>query len=97
MAVTDHNGCFVHCLLVGLRWSELQCNPVFSGNFTPSGHTVKVTTLNKVARMDGFTFVVRNVEQDDVMSERLKKKTKTKTPSVCGAGEINVQIYFLFS
>lgn len=90
MAVTDHNGFFVHCLLVGLRWSELQCNPVFSGNFTPSGHTVKVTTLNKVARMDGFTFVVRNVEQDDV------KKTNKKN-CVCGAGEINVQIYFSFS
>lgn len=77
MAVTDHNGFFVHCLLVGLRWSELQCNPVFSGNFTPSGHTVKVTTLSKVARIDGFTFVVRNVEQDDV------KKTKTKKNSFC--------------
>ncbi|XP_029378510.1 hepatocyte growth factor receptor isoform X2 [Echeneis naucrates] len=39
------------------RWTELQCSPVFSGNFTPSGHTVKVTTGNKVAKMEGFTFV----------------------------------------
>ncbi|XP_058501925.1 hepatocyte growth factor receptor [Solea solea] len=41
------------------RWTEMQCYPVFTGNFTPSGHTVKVitATLNKVAKMDGFTFV----------------------------------------
>ncbi|GLD53700.1 hepatocyte growth factor receptor, partial [Lates japonicus] len=39
------------------RWTEIQCSPVFSGNFTPSGHTVKVTTGNKVAKMEGFTFV----------------------------------------
>uniref|UniRef100_A0A665VE10 Hepatocyte growth factor receptor n=1 Tax=Echeneis naucrates TaxID=173247 RepID=A0A665VE10_ECHNA len=32
-------------------------NRLFSGNFTPSGHTVKVTTGNKVAKMEGFTFV----------------------------------------
>lgn len=44
------------------RWTEIQCTPGFSGNFTPSGHTVKVTTGNKVARMEGFTFVVRNVK-----------------------------------
>lgn len=41
------------------RWTEIQCSPVFVGNFTPSGNTVKVTSSHKVARMDGFTFVVR--------------------------------------
>ncbi|XP_051238147.1 hepatocyte growth factor receptor isoform X2 [Dicentrarchus labrax] len=39
------------------RWTEIQCSPVFSGNFTPSGHTVKVTSGHKVAKMEGFTFV----------------------------------------
>ncbi|XP_074489762.1 hepatocyte growth factor receptor isoform X1 [Sebastes fasciatus] len=39
------------------RWTELQCSPMFSGNFTPSGHTVKVTSGHKVATMEGFTFV----------------------------------------
>uniref|UniRef100_A0A7N8YBD4 Hepatocyte growth factor receptor n=1 Tax=Mastacembelus armatus TaxID=205130 RepID=A0A7N8YBD4_9TELE len=39
------------------RWTEIQCSPVFSGNFTPSGHTVKVTTGHKVAKVEGFTFV----------------------------------------
>ncbi|TNN32355.1 Hepatocyte growth factor receptor [Liparis tanakae] len=39
------------------RWTEMQCSPVFSGNFTPSGHTVKVTSSGKVATMEGFTFV----------------------------------------
>ncbi|XP_032378784.1 hepatocyte growth factor receptor [Etheostoma spectabile] len=38
-------------------WTEMQCSPVFSGNFTPSGHTVKVTSGHKVATMEGFTFV----------------------------------------
>ncbi|XP_075993283.1 hepatocyte growth factor receptor [Genypterus blacodes] len=38
-------------------WTELQCSPVFNGNFTPSGHTVKVTSGGKVAKMDGFSFV----------------------------------------
>lgn len=42
------------------RWTELQCSPVSNGNFTPSGHTVKVTSGGKVAKMDGFSFVVRN-------------------------------------
>lgn len=32
---------------------------MFAGNFTPSGHTVKVTSGHKVAKMEGFTFVVR--------------------------------------
>lgn len=41
------------------RWTEIQCSPVLSGNFTPSGHTVKVTSGQKVAKMEGFTFVVR--------------------------------------
>lgn len=41
------------------RWTEIQCSPVFSGNFTPSGHTVKVTSGHKVAKIEGFTFVVR--------------------------------------
>ncbi|CAJ1056095.1 hepatocyte growth factor receptor [Xyrichtys novacula] len=39
------------------RWTEMQCSPVFSGNFTPSGHTVKVTSGHKVAKMEGFSFV----------------------------------------
>ncbi|XP_037538990.1 hepatocyte growth factor receptor [Nematolebias whitei] len=39
------------------RWTEMQCFPVFNGNFTPSGHTVKVTSGHKVAKMDGFKFV----------------------------------------
>lgn len=45
----------------GFRWTEIQCFPVFSGNFTPSGHTVKVTSGHKVAKMEGFTFVVRTL------------------------------------
>ncbi|KAL7402401.1 hypothetical protein ABVT39_014453 [Epinephelus coioides] len=39
------------------RWTEMQCSPVFSGNFTPSGHTVKVTSGHKVSKMEGFSFV----------------------------------------
>ncbi|KAK2842710.1 hypothetical protein Q5P01_012910 [Channa striata] len=39
------------------RWTEMQCSPVFNGNFTPSGQTVKVTSGHKVAKMEGFTFV----------------------------------------
>ncbi|XP_068595383.1 hepatocyte growth factor receptor [Brachionichthys hirsutus] len=39
------------------RWTEMQCSPVFSGNFTPSGHTVKVTSNHKVTKTEGFTFV----------------------------------------
>lgn len=39
------------------RWTEMQCSPAFSGNFTPSGHTVKVTSGQKVAKLEGFTFV----------------------------------------
>uniref|UniRef100_A0A3Q1FLZ0 Hepatocyte growth factor receptor n=1 Tax=Acanthochromis polyacanthus TaxID=80966 RepID=A0A3Q1FLZ0_9TELE len=39
------------------RWTEIQCSPVFIGNFTPSGHTVKVTSGNKVAKMEGFSCV----------------------------------------
>lgn len=39
------------------RWTELQCSPVFNGNFTLAGHAVKVTSGNKVVKMDGFTFV----------------------------------------
>nr|XP_046249506.1 hepatocyte growth factor receptor isoform X2 [Scatophagus argus] len=39
------------------KWTEMQCSPVFSGNFTPSGHTVKVTSGHKVAEKEGFTFV----------------------------------------
>lgn len=40
----------------------MQCSPVFSGNFTPSGRTVKVTSGYKAAKIDsGFTFVVRIV------------------------------------
>ncbi|KAK1887471.1 Hepatocyte growth factor receptor, partial [Dissostichus eleginoides] len=53
------------CVVGGFvfRWTEMQCSPVFSGNFTPSGHTVKVTSGNMVATMEGFTFV------DPVISE----------------------------
>ncbi|XP_068459154.1 hepatocyte growth factor receptor [Clinocottus analis] len=39
------------------RWTELQCSPVFTGNFTPSGHAVKVTSGHKVATMEGFALV----------------------------------------
>ncbi|KAM4734033.1 hepatocyte growth factor receptor isoform 3-T3 [Anableps anableps] len=39
------------------RWTELQCSPVFSGNFTPSGHSVKVTSGHKVSKLEGFKFV----------------------------------------
>ncbi|XP_027139100.1 hepatocyte growth factor receptor isoform X2 [Larimichthys crocea] len=39
------------------RWTEMHCSPVFNGNFTPSGHTVKVISGQKVAKMEGFTFV----------------------------------------
>ncbi|XP_031717027.1 hepatocyte growth factor receptor isoform X2 [Anarrhichthys ocellatus] len=39
------------------RWTVMQCSPMFSGNFTPSGHTVKITSGHKVATMEGFTFV----------------------------------------
>ncbi|KAM9854554.1 hepatocyte growth factor receptor isoform 2-T2 [Aulostomus maculatus] len=39
------------------RWTEMQCYPVVSGNFTPSGHTVKVTSNHKEAQMESFTFV----------------------------------------
>lgn len=50
---------FVLGAVGGFRWTEIQCFPVFSGNFTPSGHTVKVTSGHKVAKMEGFTLVVR--------------------------------------
>lgn len=46
---------------VGCRWTEIQCSPASKGNFTLSGHKVKVTSGNKVATMESFTFVVRNV------------------------------------
>ncbi|KAM3870140.1 hepatocyte growth factor receptor [Diretmus argenteus] len=39
------------------RLTELQCSPASSGNFTPSGHTVKVTSGHKIAKMEGFSFV----------------------------------------
>ncbi|XP_072242533.1 hepatocyte growth factor receptor isoform X2 [Leuresthes tenuis] len=39
------------------KWTEIQCSPVFIGNFTPSGHTVKVTSGHKEAKIEGFTFV----------------------------------------
>ncbi|XP_013865722.1 hepatocyte growth factor receptor [Austrofundulus limnaeus] len=39
------------------RWTEMQCSPVFNGNFTQSGHTVKVTSGHKVAKMEAFKFV----------------------------------------
>lgn len=52
-------GLCVVCGGVGCRWTEMQCFPVFNGNFTPSGHMVKVTSGHKVAKMDAFKFVVR--------------------------------------
>ncbi|KAL6106266.1 met [Pungitius sinensis] len=39
------------------RWTVMLCSPVFSGNFTPSGDSVKVTSGHKVATATGFTFV----------------------------------------
>ncbi|XP_008408860.1 hepatocyte growth factor receptor isoform X1 [Poecilia reticulata] len=39
------------------RWTEMQCSPSFSGNFTPSGHLVKVTSGHAVAKLEGFKFV----------------------------------------
>ncbi|XP_056137712.1 hepatocyte growth factor receptor [Lampris incognitus] len=39
------------------RWTELQCSPMSSGNFTPSGRTVKVTSGHKVAQTEGFSYV----------------------------------------
>ncbi|XP_061534063.1 hepatocyte growth factor receptor isoform X1 [Phycodurus eques] len=40
------------------RWTEMQCSPTIAGNFTPSGHAVKVTSGHKVVHMEGaFTFV----------------------------------------
>lgn len=44
---------------VGFRWTEMHCSPVFNGNFTPSGDAVKITSGYKVAKMAGFSFVVR--------------------------------------
>ncbi|XP_041852494.1 hepatocyte growth factor receptor isoform X2 [Melanotaenia boesemani] len=38
-------------------WTEMQCSPVFSGNFTPSGNIVKVTSGSKEAEKEGFLFV----------------------------------------
>ncbi|XP_077452292.1 hepatocyte growth factor receptor isoform X2 [Stigmatopora argus] len=39
-------------------WTEMQCSPVFTGNFTPAGHAVKVTSRHKFAITEGaFTFV----------------------------------------
>ncbi|XP_077566728.1 hepatocyte growth factor receptor-like isoform X2 [Stigmatopora nigra] len=39
-------------------WTEIQCSPVFPGNFTPAGHVVKVTSGHKFAITEGaFTFV----------------------------------------
>lgn len=49
---------YVRCLCAS-RWTEIQCYPVVSGNFTPSGSTVKVTSNHRVAKAEGFTFVVR--------------------------------------
>lgn len=52
------------CVVLGgvvFRWTEIQCSPMFSGNFTPSGHTVKVTSGHKIATIEGFTFVVRRL------------------------------------
>ncbi|XP_029009895.1 hepatocyte growth factor receptor [Betta splendens] len=42
---------------INSRWTELQCLPAFSGNFTPSGNMVKVISGQKTAKMEGFSFV----------------------------------------
>lgn len=60
MAAVEYNAWSVCCLVFVFRWTVMQCSPVFSGNFTPSGHTVTVKSGHKVATMEGFTFVVRN-------------------------------------
>ncbi|XP_054631731.1 hepatocyte growth factor receptor isoform X2 [Dunckerocampus dactyliophorus] len=39
------------------RWTEMQCSPFFTGNFTPAGHGIKVTSGHKVTHLEGFTFV----------------------------------------
>ncbi|CAL9696653.1 unnamed protein product [Knipowitschia caucasica] len=38
------------------RWTEVQCAPVFSANFTVKDRDVKVTSGTRVAKMEGFTF-----------------------------------------
>ncbi|KAM9754586.1 hepatocyte growth factor receptor isoform 2-T2 [Menidia menidia] len=45
------------------KWTEIQCSPVFSGNFTPSGHTVKVTSGHKEEEIEGFTFVEPKIKE----------------------------------
>ncbi|XP_054878634.1 hepatocyte growth factor receptor isoform X2 [Poeciliopsis prolifica] len=39
------------------RWTEMQCSPTYSGNFTLSRHLVKVTSGHAVAKLEGFKFV----------------------------------------
>lgn len=63
------------------RWTEIQCSPVFSGNFTPSGHAVKVTSGHKFAKTDGFTFAVRHLNADRVFRQRYAELLKSLVPS----------------
>lgn len=60
------------------RWTEIQCSPVFVGNYTSSGHTVKVTSGHKVAKMDGFTFVVRRTLLESVYALLFHRHTLKK-------------------
>lgn len=74
MVVAEYNDLFVG--FVGgvlFRWTEMQCSPVFSGNFTPSGHTVKVISAHKVAKMEGFAFVVRISQFKEIFLLKNKK------------------------
>ncbi|CAL8358879.1 unnamed protein product [Lota lota] len=45
------------------RWNELQCSPVSSGNFTPSGRNVKVTSGHKFDQKEAFSFVDPVIEE----------------------------------
>lgn len=69
------------------RWTVIQCSPVFSGNFTPSGHTVKVTSGQKVATAEGFTFVVRTRVQREKMS-----RVCIAPVSVCWSGSLTLSL-----
>ena len=54
--------CAVWVCLFAHRWNELQCSPVSSGNFTPSGRIVKVTSGHKFDQKEAFSFVVGHVK-----------------------------------
>lgn len=54
--------CAVWVCLFAHRWNELQCSPVSSGNFTPSGRIVKVSSGHKFDQKEAFSFVVGHVK-----------------------------------